>query len=137
MGLEKGMRDYFLADNDVATLIGDRLYPRRAPQTAAKPYVVFNLISDVDLRVLRGYAGLTSALYQLDVFAATALAARAVGEALFQAIGRDGFKGTWDGVTVQLARWTDKRDDLVPPFAGDDVGIPQYSLDLAVWYVGT
>lgn len=137
MPLEKGMRDLFLANGTVTSLIGTKFYPSKAPQTATTPYVVYRLVSERDEVHLRGYSGLTKAQYQIDAVSTTYNSARAVGDALHDVITRNGVSGTWDGLTVVWARWDNKRDELVPPFAADDAGLPRYPLDLIVWYRGT
>ncbi len=66
----------------LSALVGARIYPDAAPQTVAKPYVVYQEIAGVPTMDLSGDAvsgGLDNTLMQVSAWATTQDQARAVG----------------------------------------------------------
>ena len=79
-----------LADAGVTALIGSapcRLYPYgEAPQGVAKPYATWQLVFGAPENYTSGLPDIDSHTVQVDVYAATATAARGAAEAIRDAI---------------------------------------------------
>lgn len=71
----------------IVTALGhSRVYPVIVPQTATKPYVRYQLVSDPRPEHLGGYDGARVSRVQVDIFAATYSEARSASEAMIAAL---------------------------------------------------
>jgi hypothetical protein len=52
----------------LAALVSGRCYPMVAPDPVAKPYIVYQVISDVMENTLKGYSGCSSKRVQVDIY---------------------------------------------------------------------
>ena len=52
----------------LGTLVSGRCYPLIAPDSVAKPYIIYQIISDVQFNDLDGFAGLSQKRCQIDVY---------------------------------------------------------------------
>lgn len=133
--IEKGLYALLAATPGVTALCSTRIYPRKSPQKADKPYVVYQRKRNSRPRYLTTSSGVADATLQVDCLATTYDAAKALGEAV-RAVVDDGLEGvTWDGHLVQDAHWDDDFDDFDEPEVDDDGGAFYVSLALEVWYV--
>jgi hypothetical protein len=73
---------YLLTLSPVTALVNQRIWTLRFPQSPTKPAVLVQHVSDVTEMHLRGASGLQRARIQIDVIAATIVAARAVDAAI-------------------------------------------------------
>jgi hypothetical protein len=89
--IERAVRAHLIATAGVQTLVADRVYSFRKPQGAATPYIVFQRISGERLHTLDGPTGRAHPRIQIDAYATTYPAARAIADAVRAAL--DGFKG--------------------------------------------
>jgi len=62
------VRTYVLADNAIATAIGTRFYPIKAPQNPTYPLITMQCIDEVSAAHLNGKASLTRPRFQFDVW---------------------------------------------------------------------
>ena len=62
------VRAYVLADTSIATAIGTRFYPIKAPQNPVYPLITMQRISGVRFPPLKGRASLARPRYQFDVW---------------------------------------------------------------------
>lgn len=89
------------ADPDVTALLGTapvRLWPfGEAPEGAALPYAVWQLISGSPENYLAGRPDIDGFSLQVDVYAATGASARTVGAALRDAIELSAHITRWGG----------------------------------------
>lgn len=89
------------ANPQVTALLGalpTRLYPfGEAPEGAAKPYAVWQLINGSPENYLAGRPDLDGYTLQIDVYAATASSARAVTAAISAAIELSAYITRWGG----------------------------------------
>lgn len=78
------IRAKLLAAPAVKSLVGERIYPRQAPQGAPAPYVVLQVISDVPVASLNGAPGtrLARVRLQVDSYAEGYRAAHALAQAV-------------------------------------------------------
>ena len=83
----------------LAALVGTRIYPSRAPDGGQLPYITHLDMAALDQAPnLGGKGGLAQARVQVDVWAATALEAKRVGDAVQAAL--EDFTGTVAGVHI-------------------------------------
>lgn len=68
MDIEKHVRAYVLANTDIRTAIGTRLYPIKLPQTATFPAMTMQRISGVRFPPLKGRASLARPRFQFDIW---------------------------------------------------------------------
>lgn len=52
----------------LAPLAGGRCYPLIAPDSVDKPYIIYSVISDVQLNSLDGFSGLAEKRIQADIY---------------------------------------------------------------------
>lgn len=110
------------ANAGVTALLGSsptRLYPfGEAPEGAAQPYVVWQLVTGSPENYLAGRPDLDGYTLQVDVYAATASSARAVTTAVSHAIELQAYVTRWGGETkdaeTNLYRSSFDIDWLVP-----------------------
>lgn len=55
----------------LAALVSGRCYPLTAPDPVTKPYIIFSVISDVQLNSLDGFSGLAEKRIQVDIYSTT------------------------------------------------------------------
>jgi len=121
------------ADVALTALVGTRIYPLHAPASAAKPYVVIGLVSDVPAHHMGSATGLTEVRAQVDVFAATSVSLHAVIDAIRNDI--DGFRGTIGAQANCRASIMDKGgDDYIPARDGSENGTFHGRIDLQLWH---
>jgi len=110
------------ADAGVTALLGagpTRLYPfGDAPEGVVKPYAVWQLVTGSPENYLAGRPDMDGYTLQVDVYAATAVAARAVTTAISHAIELSAYVTRWGGETkdteTKLYRSSFDIDWLVP-----------------------
>lgn len=91
MSLERALFARVTGDAAVSALIGDRLFPNVAPLGTDAPFATYQRISATRVRSLTQRSGLAMARMQLDCMAETYAGARALADAVRQAL--DGFRG--------------------------------------------
>lgn len=98
MILEEALRGVLLADTALAGLIGGRMYPERAPQGAARPLVVFELVSTGRDYTHEGDSGYRRQRVQFNAYAERYATARAVADAMADVLS--GFCGHLGGLDI-------------------------------------
>jgi hypothetical protein len=76
----------------LAALVGARIYPVLAPEAAAAPFVVYQRITGERIDSLSGPSGMATPRFQVDVYATSYAASRAIAEQVRLAL--DNFRGT-------------------------------------------
>lgn len=79
MILMHSLRTFLLADVDIATLVGTRVYPMIAPQGETRDRLVITPISDVRQTQLSGPASLAWPRYQVTAWSTTFNGAETLG----------------------------------------------------------
>jgi len=104
MNIEEALYLHLIAEAGVSALVGTRIYPNVAPQEIAKPNLAYQRISATREMYHAGPAGLAEARFQFTCTAGTYRSAKAVINALRQALdGYSGMMGGADGVEVEGA----------------------------------
>lgn len=114
MSLERGgIYAHLAARPGFVALVGDRVYPRRLPQEATLPAVVYRLIGTTDRGLSQsGSDGLADARFQFDVWADDPDEADAIAAELVAAF--HGFRGFMGDTVVGAARVANDIDDDEP-----------------------
>lgn len=132
MSASVALRARLIADATISGLVGNRIYPGRAPQKPTMPYLVYHRISTIRESTLDvGNAKVPEVRMQVDVIAAT----QAVVEEILNAmrLSMDNFIGTSNGVTVLGVSVVDEQDQ--PEFyEGSDTVFYHSSLDFSIIY---
>ena len=68
MALESKIFSLLTTSTTITTLMGNRIYPVRAPQNVASPYAVYQRISGGQQSGLSGYLTLENPRIQIDVY---------------------------------------------------------------------
>lgn len=136
MSAPADLRTYLLAQSGVSTLIGTRMYPNTLPQGATLPAVVYHRISGTHVESLGGIKAAGTCRVQLDGYAATRLAADAVGDAIVAALRSlsVGQQSIGAGTLVCDVEIQGPRDDQQQPADGSDEWLYVSSVD-ALLYV--
>lgn len=108
MTIETELRSFVIADATVTGLIGDRMYPVRAPQAPVKPYITYQRVSGQRLHDLDGALGWARPRFQLDCWATTYLGALTLAGAVRSRL--NGFHGTLTTLRVAILL-ENSRDD--------------------------
>jgi hypothetical protein len=81
--IEQALYRLLSTNSDVTALVSTRIYPSIAPQNAAKPYVIYQQITEQDIAKNNdGPGNLPAVTFQLDAYAETYAAARQVARAV-------------------------------------------------------
>lgn len=116
-----------LATGAVTALVSTRIYFTDAPEPPTVPYVTLYRIDAPRVHSLTGPSGLAAARIQVDVYAKSATAARAIGKAIRESI--DGFRGLQSGVNVQGVLLLDEMDGY-----SESPELRRVTQDYRVWY---
>lgn len=132
--IEEGLVYHLKANAGIVTLVSDRVFPNKLPQTITLPAITLQRISTP--RVLThdtsGLTGTAHPRIQFDAWGATYASCKAVTDAIRAAI--NGYKGTMGAgataVTVQGALIDDERYDNSP-----DTGMHRIMSDYIIWHL--
>jgi hypothetical protein len=76
----------------LAALVSGRAYPMVAPDPVTKPYIVYQIISDVMENTLKGYAGKSNKRVQVDVYHTSYGAVKTLMESIRSAMAASAIK---------------------------------------------
>lgn len=132
MSASKALRARLIADATMTGLVGNRIYPGRAPQKPTMPYIVYHRISTVRAATLdTGNAKVPEVRIQCDVIASSQSEVETVLSRM--RIVMDNFRGTSSGVTV-LGVSVDDEQDQPEFYEGSDTVFYHSSLDFSIIY---
>jgi hypothetical protein len=120
------LRSRLTGDAEVAGYVGTRIYPTIVAQNAAFPYIRYQTVSDPRPEHLSGYQSARVSRVQIDCFAKKYIDARAIAEAVIEAVAAP---GETDGVHFGRVKAEGPRD------LGEDTSsgfVHRASLDLLV-----
>lgn len=112
-------------------LVGSRIYPKQAPQNAALPYVVYQLISRVPSNSANGPTGTFNDRLQVDCIAASDAAVKALA-ALTRGLG--GWSDAEGDPSVSMVLMLDEHDDFDSPGDGSESGVHRVVQEFSIWY---
>jgi hypothetical protein len=133
--IESALTSYLLANGDIASLVGTRVYPVLIPQRAALPLLVYQVISDMPDYHLRGESGLTVARIQIDCVAATYSQVKTLAQYVRLACG--GYRGQLGTVAVEWMNAEQFSDMPAEPRSGEQETIYRVIVEIRVAYQQT
>lgn len=121
---EAVLRNVLVTNTVASSLVGTRVYPILAPQSAAMPFITYRRAGIQRQQTLAGPSGVPKVTVEVDVYAATYEAARDVADRVRRCL--DGYGGTVDNTVVKQTSLENEQDDFVQ-LAGADLP-PVYSV---------
>jgi hypothetical protein len=132
MSASKALRARLIDDATMFGLVGNRIYPGRAPQKPTMPYIVYHRISTVRSATLdTGNTKVPEVRMQVDVIATTQSEVETILNQM--RLVMDNFRGTSSGVTV-LGVSVDDEQDQPEFYEGSDTVFYHSSLDFSIIY---
>lgn len=131
--IEVALRTLIMAN---AAQAGPRVMPVTEVGTLSEglPKIAYTLINAPKLMTDHGPVRLTTARYQIDIFAKTLVQARTIATQL--ETGLDGFKGTVNETEILLVRFDDERFLPTKPTTGADFAAARFQQDVFISYRG-
>lgn len=114
MRIEEALATKLRETANVNALVGNRIYPTKAPQGTNTPHVIYDLLGGADVAGHDGWESLRTGRISYTCLAPTYGAAKAVAEAVRLAL--TGFRGVLSGLTVSMPQAyedADLYDDLL------------------------
>lgn len=129
--IEAELFSYLQSEGAITALVGARIFPDAAPQTATLPLIIYSKQSTDREITLKKAVGVCTARIQIDVYGSS----RTVCENIIEAVRliTDGFHGNWGTTFVHLCKFDSESVgwDLE---SAKDTGIHQSSVDLVVTF---
>ena len=125
--VETALYSLLSGDSGITSLVGLRIYPGIAPQTARAPFIVFRLVSNSPIHVMGGDAILYKPRFSIFIHAAEYDEVKTIRDAVQTAM-RD-TSGTYDTIVIQHIYYEDEND-------GYDPTVDRYYtvLDYIIWH---
>ncbi len=131
--LKAGIYTALTGEASITGLVGLRIYPDQASETAALPYIVYQAPSDLGVHHLLGVTTLASTEIQFNVWAATSSSRTAVKNALREFL--DGSIGVTFGSTfIKHIENTNNVDTKEDPVNGSQNGNFGSFMDFDFWH---
>jgi len=108
VSVAKAMRARLIATDGVTALVGQRIYPGKAPQDATIPYLVYQRISTTRFSTFSGASLIPESRMQIDIIASSQANAESIASAVRTSL--DGYTGTSAGVVVLSSTVEDEAD---------------------------
>lgn len=124
--IEKAIRSILVANNTVKA-ITTRCYPATLPQDPTYPLILFSKVTGMRDHHLQGPSGLAHPRFQVEAWATTYDAAKALANAIRGAL--DGYKGTVGTVRIGSILSESERDVYE-----DAVSCHRTIMDFFVWH---
>lgn len=127
MSAAKAMRARLTTDSALVALVGPRIFPGRAAQDSARPYMIYSRVSTDRPLGFSGLAGINETRLQIDIIADSQATAEAIAVRIRATM--DGYLGTSAGVLV-LGSWVEEEQDNSEPLDGSDSTLYRVVLDV-------
>lgn len=134
MTIEEAIYAKLTTDGTVSALMGTRLYPAQAPQSATFPLAVYDEASARQAYTLAGVLNLNLYSMRIDCFDDSYAGAKALRNAIRDCLG--GYRGDLESGTVSVRGiFNESADDgIETPIHADEFGIFRAGLDLSIHY---
>lgn len=126
MAAESALVARLLATTGVTALVGSRIDPLLVPERTTYPCVIYRQVDRATVSAFGDDVGLTQTVVEVESFAATFTAARALASQVQTALQR--WRGTAGGVTVQAVMFEQELPDYDP-----DTRVHSIRQDFRVW----
>jgi hypothetical protein len=130
--IEFALGTYLKTRTNVTNVTSTRVYGHKAPQSEAAPFIVYQQTGGDRFYHTTGASRLTEAEILITCRAKTYALAHTLFEVLRDEL--DGYRGTWNGVTIRSAMLSTPSNASDAPTQGDDVGFPGVQGTLTVMY---
>lgn len=134
--VETAIRDLLLEDADLTALLGDRIYPQDAPQTAEPPYVLYFTADPEQTLTLNGYINNYNQAFRFDCYGGPLGRSYSSAKAIAKALRTCLFsflRGTAPGgVEIQGILDDGGEDGLEPPIHGEEEGLDYVGVQVRV-----
>ena len=125
------LRTWLLADSVIPTIVGPNgVFSGRPGQTASRPYIVFNVISQTEGMLLAQADGNQDLRVQVDCWADSETIAENLKAAVRNRM--HGYRGLWGARKIQFSVIAAAYDDLARPADATDDTPYRRTLDFAV-----
>lgn len=124
--IEKAIRSILIADTAVKA-ITTRCYPAKIPQDPTYPLILFFKVTGMRDHHLQGPSGLAHPRFQVEAWATTYDAAKALANAIREAL--DGYAGTQGAVVIGSILMESERDTYE-----DAVSCHRIIMDFFAWH---
>lgn len=124
--IEPILRTLLQGNNNVTAIVGARIYPVAAAQTAQRPYVTYQRIATTRIYTHDGDLHAPDCLIQYDVWADSYEQVKAAASAIVRVLS--GFQGSVDGVAIDQILLTDDMD--LPPGPVSGAELPRHRVAL-------
>lgn len=131
MSVESVIYDRLAADATLAALVGNRIYPIRAPQEAVLPLVVYQRIGGATVNGSTAVSGTSNPQFQIDCISGTYGDAKRVADAVRSSLNKWFSSGTTPELNLALQ---DERDDYTPPIDQSEEGVFRVMQDYSIWH---
>lgn len=114
-----------------------RIYPDKAAQNTAKPYVTWIIINANHNNYILGSSGLVEALVQFDTWADSSASNKAASEALRNALAgfRNSSWGTGGNLTrIDSCMLQNEEESQEPPKHGNEAFLFRTRMTFRIWY---
>jgi hypothetical protein len=91
MSIETDLYTTLSNNSGVTALVGARIYPGLAPESIAKPYLVYELVFGERLNTITGVDDATRKRIQINCHASTYASSKSVSDAVEAALEGDGY----------------------------------------------
>ena len=138
MSFKSDLYAWLTAQSGLTALVGDRIYPRFAPTSAARPFIVWSRISSTSTHRMGADPsfpdrGMMRDVIQFDIYAEAEAGANEVKEAL---------QDTLNGLEIEMGETKVRRvflsneiDGLETPSDGTNDGEYRETMDFTFWYL--
>lgn len=125
--IEPSIRAILVANTAVNTASGGRIRPTQAAPDDSLPRVVYSVADETPEDTLDAEASHTNVSFQVDVYAATAVAARSLAQQVRDALHF--YEGTIGGFNIANIRLESMADLTPSPVDGEEKPDYRFSLD--------
>jgi hypothetical protein len=123
---------FLLGNNDIASIVGTRIFPLRVPEGETFPCIVFQQISGPRVYSLSGPNACNYPRIQLKCWGLTYTDAKGLADTVDNLL--DGFRGTMVNTQIQAILNAGVVDGEESPENANDVARYSVALDYIIWY---
>jgi hypothetical protein len=106
--IEEALTTKLRATPAISALVGNRIYPTKAPQATTSAYIVYDMLGGEDHTAHDGFGGLRSGRISYACCAPKYGEAKAIAEAVRMALA--GWKGTLSGLEISVPACYEDQD---------------------------
>jgi hypothetical protein len=134
MTVEEAVYSRLSGGSAVQAIVGSKIYPLVAPQSASLPFLIYQESSHNRMRRLNGSTVMREFRMRIDGYATSYTTAKSLRDAV---LGRlVNYNGTISNVVIEDIDQEDTSDEHLPPIHADEKGIFGAGIDLVVYYTG-